>query len=338
MGISNINISDVVVSSRVRLARNVDNMTFVPGSDPNKCTELISKVNEAVKMLGNYKVYHMGALSDVDAAVMKGKHLISKELLKNKSCGAAIIKDDETISIMVNEEDHIRAQCILKGFNLEKAYSLISEIDDELDSKLKIAYDDELGYLTSCITNVGTGIRASVMVFLPALTIGGEIDKIILAVKEKGLTVRGELGEGSFSLGYLYQVSNAVSIGVSEREIVSSVISAATKIVELEIEERKKLIASNPDFIVDMVWRAYGILSNSYTIDYEEFMKLMGEVKLGVHLGLIGLKEPEIIDKLLVLCTDSGLIKLSGKMLKQDEISRLRSSYLMKALKRARIN
>jgi len=333
-----LDYSKVVMSSRVRLARNIVGMGFVPNSNHKKCEELISSVNNAVGLLGKFKVYHMGKLSDVDAEVMKGKHLISKELLKNKISGAAIIKEDETISIMVNEEDHIRAQCILKGFELEKAYSFIIEIDDELDAKLDIAYDENLGYLTSCLTNVGTGIRASVMVFLPALTIGGEIDKIVMAVKEKGLTVRGELGEGSFPLGYLYQVSNAVSIGVSEREIVSSVISAVEKIVELELEERKKLLSSNPDFIVDMSWRAFGILSNCYTIDYEEFMKLIGEVKLGVHLGLIGLKDPDIIDRLLVLCTDSGIIKLSGKMLKQEEIARIRAGYLTKAFKRARIN
>lgn len=331
------NESKVVVTSRIRLARNIDGMSFIPNAEPNKCEALIGKVNECASMLGKFKVYHMGALNSEDAAVMFGKHLISKELLKNKTSGAAIVNADETISIMVNEEDHIRAQVILKGLNLEKAYALIQEIDDELDSKLKIAYDEKFGYLTSCITNVGTGIRASVMMFLPALTLSGEIDKIVMAVRQKGLTVRGELGEGSFPLGYLYQVSNAVSIGLSEREIVSSVISAVEKIVELEIEERKKLLASNPDFVVDLCYRAFGVLSSCYTIDYNEFMKLAGELKLGLHLNLIQFKDNELMDKLIVLCTDSGLIKLSGKQLKEDEIARFRASYLSKALKRARL-
>ena len=175
------------------------------------------------------------------------------------------------------------------------------------------------------------------MMFLPALTLSGEVDKIVMAVKQKGLTVRGELGEGSFPLGYLYQVSNGVSIGLSEREIVSSVTSAVGKIVELELEERKKLLASNPDFVLDLVYRAYGILSSCYTIDYNEFMKLAGELKLGLHLKVMQFKDPHLIDKLMVLCTDSGIIKMSGKMITEDKIARVRAEYLSKALKRARI-
>ena len=327
----------VVVSSRVRLARNVENMSFVPNADTKKCVNLIAKVNESLSMLGKYKVYQMNALSEQDSEVMFGKHLISKDLLKNKESGAAIVNEDETISVMVNEEDHIRAQCILKGFNLERAYSLINEIDDELDAKLSIAYDENVGYLTSCLTNLGTGLRASVMVFLPALTLEGEIDNVVYAVKKKGLTVRGELGEGSSPLGYLYQVSNGVSIGLSERETISLVNSAVQKIIELELEARQKLLKENPDFVVDLCWRAFGILSNCYTIDFMEFMKLAGELKLGVGLGLITLTDPEIVDKLIIICSDSGIIKLSGKMLSPEQISRLRADYLRKALKRAKV-
>ena len=327
----------VVVSSRVRLARNVENMSFVPNADTKKCVNLIAKVNEALSMLGKYKVYQMNALSEQDSAVMFGKHLISKDLLKNKESGAAIVNEDETISVMVNEEDHIRAQCILKGFNLERAYSLINEIDDELDAKLPIAYDENVGYLTSCVTNLGTGLRASVMVFLPALTLEGEIDNVVYAVKKKGLTVRGELGEGSSPLGYLYQVSNGVSIGLSERETISLVNSTVQKIIELELDARQKLLKENPDFVVDLCWRAFGILSNCYTIDFMEFMKLAGELKLGVGLGLITLTDPEIVDKLIIICSDSGIIKLSGKMLSPEQISRIRADYLRKALKRAKV-
>ena len=329
--------NSVVVTSRIRLARNIDNMSFIPNSDPKRCLSLIGKVNECVSMLGRYKVYQMNSLSEHDSAVMFGKHLISKELLKNKVSGAVLVNDDETISIMVNEEDHIRAQCILKGLSLEKAYSLINEIDDELDSKLKIAYDQDLGYLTACVTNVGTGLRASVMMFLPALTLSGGVESIILAVKKKGLTVRGELGEGSFPLGYLYQVSNEVTTGLSERETISLVNSAAEKIIELELEERNKMLKENPDFIVDMSWRAYGVLANCYTIDFIEFMKLAGELKLGMSLGLITLNDPELVDKLIIICSDSGIIKLAGKMLTDDEIARLRAEYLRKALKRAKL-
>lgn len=328
----------IVVTSRIRLARNFENMSFVPNADPKKCLNLIGKINECVGLLGRFKVYEMKTLSEHDSAVMFGKHLISKELLKNKTSGAVLVNDDETISIMVNEEDHIRAQCILKGLRLEEAYLRINEIDDEIDNKLKIAYDPKFGYLTSCLTNVGTGLRASVMLFLPALTLSGEIENVVMAVKEKGLTVRGELGEGSFPLGYLYQLSNGVSMGLSERETISLVNSATEKIVELEQEARKKLLNEDPDFIVDMSWRAYGILANCYTIDYVEFMKLAGELKLGMSLGLITLNDSELVDKLIILCSDSGIIKLSGKMKTAEEISRLRADFLRKSLKRAKIN
>ena len=332
-----VNTNSVVVTSRIRLARNIENMPFIPNSDQKKCLNLIGRVNECVSMLGRYKVYQMGSLGEQDAAVMFGKHLISKELLKNKASGAVIVNDDETISVMVNEEDHIRAQCILKGLNLETAYARINEIDDEIESKLKIAYDQNFGYLTSCVTNVGTGLRASVMMFLPALTLGGEIDNVVFAVKKKGLTVRGELGEGSFPLGYLYQVSNGISMGLSERETISLVNSATEKIIDLELEARQNMLRENPDFVVDMSWRAYGVLANCFTIDYIEFMKLAGELKLGMSLGLITLNDPELVDKLIIICSDSGIIKLSGKMLTSEEICRLRADYLRKALKRAKV-
>lgn len=330
--------TSVIETSRIRLARNIDSMSFIPNSDPKACEQLINRVVGAVSMLGRYKVYKMNSLGEQDSLVMLGKHLISKELLKNKQTGAVLVNDDESLSIMVNEEDHIRAQCILDGKNLERAYSLISEIDDELDEKLNIAYDNKFGYLTSCVTNVGTGLRASIMLFLPALTLSGEIENVVLAVKQKGLTVRGELGEGSFPLGYLYQVSNRLSIGISERETISLVNSATEKIVELELQERRKLLAENPDYVVDMAWRAYGILANCYTIDYNEFMKLAGELKLGISLGLITLSDPKLIDKLIIICTDSGIIKLRGKMIAEDEIARSRAEYLRKMLKRAKIN
>lgn len=333
-----VNIANsVVVTSRIRLARNLENMAFTPNADAKKCLNLIGRVNECVSPLGRYKVYQMGSLGEQDSAVMFGKHLISKELLKNKTSGAVLVNEDETISIMVNEEDHIRAQCILKGMNLETAYSRINEIDDQIESKLKIAYDSTFGYLTSCVTNVGTGLRASVMMFLPALTLSGEIDNVVFAVKKKGLIVRGELGEGSFPLGYLYQVSNGISMGLSERETISLVNSATEKIIELELEARKKMLSENPDFIVDMSWRAFGLLSNCYTIDYVEFMKLAGELKLGMSLGLISLNDPELVDKLIIICSDSGIIKLSGKMLSNEEICRLRADYLRKSLKRAKL-
>ncbi|MGN1259269.1 MAG: ATP--guanido phosphotransferase [Christensenellales bacterium] len=328
---------NVVITSRIRVARNVKGISFALNKDLAKREDLISKVAVALMPLGKYKVYKISALSEVDSKVMFGKHLISKDLINNKQSGAVIIRNDEKVSVMVNEEDHIREQCILPGMQLDKAFSLINEIDDELSSKLDFAYSDKYGYLTSCVTNVGTGLRASVMLFLPALTLQSEIDGIINAVKSKGLTVRGVTGEGSASLGYMYQVSNAISIGISEREIISMVNSAVTRICELEQVARKKILETNPEYVTDLSWRAYGILTNCYTIDYEEFMKLAGEVKLGIALGLIVLTDNSFIDKLIDYCSDSAIIKLCGKNLSDEEIGQFRAGYLYKNLKNFRI-
>lgn len=330
-------ISSVVVTSRVRSARNVAGQSFIQNSDERFCDELVSRVADSLMSLGKYKVYRMNNISETDSAVMANKHLISKELLKNRATGAAIVREDEAVSIMVNEEDHIREQCILKGLNLEKAYSLISEVDDELSSNIKFAFDDRFGYLTSCVTNIGTGMRASVMLFLPALTLNSEIDSIISAVRQRGLTVRGVLGEGSFPLGYLYQVSNATTIGKSEREIISTVTSAVNKIVEMELVARKKMIEEDLANTTDIVWRAWGVLTNCYTIDWIEFMKLAGEVKLGISLGLIVLSENGVMDRIIDYCSDSAIIKLAKRNLTEEEIGQRRAEYLFKTMKKIRI-
>ncbi len=334
----NSSIESVVISSRVRVARNVSGHNFTPNFDSEFSLNLINKVADSLMSLGKFKVYRIGAISDFDSELMCSKHLISKELIKNKESGAVVMKDDGTLSIMVNEEDHIREQCILPGFKLEDAFKYICEVDDELSDKLKFAYDEKFGYLTSCLTNIGTGMRASVMLFLPALTINSKIDSIIQAVKEKKLTVRGVFGEGSFPLGYMYQVSNATTIGVSEREIISNVKTAVLKIVEMEIAERKKMVDKfKCADTTDIVWRAWGILTNCYSIDYVEFMKLAGEVKLGIMTGIIVLNDNSIIDRLIDYGSDLALMKLKGKMMTEEEIAKFRAENLYKQLKNSRI-
>ncbi len=334
----NTSSNSVVISSRIRVARNVKGKSFVQNANEQFCDELVSRVADIIMPLGKFKVYRMANISEFDADLMCAKHLISKELIKNKQTGACIIKEDESVSVMVNEEDHIREQCILKGYNLDKAFSLINEVDDELSANLAFAYHDKFGYLTSCITNVGTGMRASVMLFLPALTFNSEIDGIIKAVKEKGLTVRGVLGEGSFPLCYMYQISNATTIGSSEREIISTVKTAVDKIIEMELNSRKKMVDKfSIANTTDIVWRAWGILTNCYTIDYTEFMKLAGEVKLGINLGIIVLNDNSIIDKLIEFGSDLAIMKLAGKRVTNEEVGQLRAEYLYKNLSKNRI-
>lgn len=333
-----MDISSIVVSSRVRLARSLKNYNFpalLTGEDGYK---VIKDVADIVSPLGDYKIFTMQNLPALDAEVMQEKHLISSNLLNNKDNGAVILSSDETVSIMVNEEDHIRAQCFMKGLSLEKAYETISKIDDALMNSLDIAYDSNLGFLNSCITNVGTGMRASVMLFLPALTLTKEMPAIINALSNQGLTVRGVFGEGSEAQGYMYQISNARSLGVTEKDIIFKVINSTLKLCEAEVLQRKMLAENKEVELKDRVYRAWGTLTNAYTISASEFMKCAGEVKIGIALGFIKLKDNTLIDKLLFDCLPSSLTKIAGQeALGETEEKITRAKFLSSALKGVRI-
>ncbi len=252
-------ITSIVMSSRVRIARNFKGFKFPSRNTSKDADKITQGVAGVLTKLGKYKIYAFNSLSQADADYMFEKHLISKEAKNNRESGAAIIRDDEKVSVMVNEEDHMRAQCILPGFKLDEAYRTINDIDDAISNEMDYAFSSEFGFLTSCVTNLGTGLRASVMLFLPALSLSGGIDSIINALRSKGLTIRGEVGEGSKPLGYIYQVSNAISMGITEKETLSAVISAVTRIIELEKNERVKL--SGDMETRDLCTRAFGILS-----------------------------------------------------------------------------
>ena len=329
--------SSIVRSSRIRIARNVKDMSFVQNANAEDCLNLVSNAVDTLNRLGKFKVYHMGTLEKTDAEVMLGKHLVSKELVNNIESGCVAINSDETISVMLNEEDHIREQCILPGFQLEKAYRNINDVDDELSTQFDFAFSEKYGYLTSCLTNLGTGLRASAMLFLPALTISMKMENVINRLKQRGLTVRGELGEGSAPIGYFYQVSNAISIGLSEREILSMVSASIKELCELEVEERKRIYAEEKDMIFDMVLRSWGVLTSCYSIDWIEFMKLMGEMKLGLSMNILRLKDNSYADKLIEYCTDSGIKKIVGRDLDDKEICQERAKYIGNVLQKLRV-
>ena len=260
------------------------------------------------------------------------------KLLENKECGAVILSEDETVSIMVNEEDHIRAQCFLKGLSLDKAYQILSAIDDKLIEKLDVAYDVTYGFLNSCITNIGTGMRASVMMFLPALTISNKIQDVISMLKSQGLTVRGVFGEGSEALSYIYQISNARSLGVSEKEIIQKVTECAIKVANMELSERDVLLHNNQLELKDRVFRAYGILTNAFLLSAGEFMKYIGEVKMGICLGFMKFSDNALIDRLLFDALPSSLTKIAGQeALSETEEKTTRAKFVAKTLQNLRI-
>jgi len=333
-----MDLNNIVISSRIRLARSFKNYVFPSYLDGEEGYKVIKDVADVILPMGEYKVFTMQQLPALDAEVMQEKHLISANLLENKDNGAVILSDDESISVMVNEEDHIRAQCFLKGLSLDKAYESINKIDEALINNLDVAFDDTLGFVNSCITNVGTGMRASVMLFLPGLTLSNEMKSIINSLSNQGLTVRGVFGEGSDTQGYIYQVSNARSLGVTEKDIINKVTSSTLKICEAEVVARKKLLENNQIELRDRVYRAWGVLTNAYVISADEFMKCVGETKMGVALGFIKLKDNLILDRLMFDALPSSLTKIAGEeALNETEEKLTRANFVASTLKNMRI-
>lgn len=332
-----IDFSDIIVSSRVRLARNLYKTPFPTNKAEQEGQRVLELVTKALNKAGVFHYFKMNKTSELDRQIMYEKHLISKELLENLENGAVAISFDETLSIMINEEDHIRAQCVLRGFQLPLAYEKLNKIDDVFIKELQLEFDTELGFLTACPSNVGTGMRASVMLFLPALSMSGAMNSLILSASKMGLAVRGVYGEGSAAEGYMYQVSNQRTLGLSEADIIKNVEMTTNKLVEMEKEARIKLKKENEDEIKDLVYRAYGILSSCYKISSSEFMQLIGQLKLGVSLQLIELKNRHLLNDLLKLIQPATLVKISGKQLSALERDKFRAEYLHKVLNNTRI-
>jgi len=326
-------LDSVVVSSRIRLARNFENIAFPSKISQDEAFSVVMKQTyESIKKLGDYKIYTMEALPNLSRQVLFEKHLISKNLIEEPNFSAVVLSADEKISVMINEEDHIRLQCILDGFNLDEAYQKINLVDNQILEDNNIAYSKELGFLTACPTNLGTGMRASVMVFLPALSSLGKIDELVDVVHKFGLTVRGATGEGSSADGFLFQISNQVSLGLSEEKIIEKVKNTVSKICELEINARNELMLRDPDIITDECMRSYGILSSAYKMSAKEFNTLFAKLKLGVCLDILKCKTPDLLKTIEKIVQPATLLEVSGKVLDADERDIFRAEYLRKTL------
>ena len=279
-------IQTVVISTRIRLARNFSAYPFPKKMDAAQAEDIVHLVGEGLKKIDEFTRYDIADLNEQKATLLLEQYLISPALLKSKR-GAAFVSADKCISIMVNEEDHIREQYIYKGFDLYKAYERISGIDEGLSSLYDFAFDEKLGFLTACPSNLGTGMRASVMMFLPGLTKNGELKKMLPDIKAQGLTVRGAFGEGTSSEGYLYQVSNERTLGVSEGNILSDMIRMTMKLCDKEIRAREKMIKNDCLAIKDKCLRAYGALTHCAILPMEDFLSKMSDVRLGIVLGFL---------------------------------------------------
>lgn len=325
------NYTDVVISTRIRLARNAEGIPFPRKLNDERAFSVVMKAGEATaKSLFKFKFYQMGHLEEIDRQAIFERHLISRDLTQNLKTGAVIISDNEDTSIMINEEDHYRIQAISKGFDIKDVYERAINFDNALAGNIKLAFTDKLGYLTSCPTNVGTGLRASVMVFLPALTMSGKINHLIDSIQQLSFTVRGVYGEGSGADGYMYQISNQISLGQSEKEIIDNVTKVIDVICKSEMKERKNMFEKEGTRLSDRVMRAYGVLSNARLLSSQELLQYASIIKLGASLGIIQLKT-DIYD-LIIEAQPANLIKLKGKPLNPEERDVFRADFVRKAM------
>ena len=323
---------DVVISTRVRFARNINGLPF-----PHKLSGqeeiysvLMKNVVECCNKLFGGKFYKTGETEKLFEQSLVEKHLISAELVK-KPYGGVFVADDETVSIMVNEEDHIREQCIMPGCDLDNAYAKLVRLDELLAQNLDIAFDKYFGYLTACPTNLGAAMRLSAMVSLPALTIGRKMNSLIASLEKIGFTTRGAYGEGTEASGFEYQISNQAAVGKSEETIKELFRKAVAQIVELERREREKLKKELGLDLKDKIMRSYGILTNCCKISSSEFMNLLGYVRLGVALGYID-KDIDRIDNLAVLSQPAMMCILTKKVLTAEERDRARAALVGKTI------
>lgn len=319
--------SNIILTSRIRLARNLANMPYPHMLNSEQAGEVIDKVASSITgsnsaISGDFQVIRLKDMDELSRVSLFEKHIVSADLVNNYSRAGLVISRKQDVSVMINEEDHIRLQVIYPGFKIKEAYEYANRLDDLMEENLTFAYDDKLGYLTSCPTNVGTGIRASVMLHLPALAITKNMNNIIDTVTQVGMTIRGIYGEGSNVMGNMYQVSNQVTLGLSEEEIINNLTAVTKKITIQEERARNLLFEKQKDELEDDIYRALGILKYARTISTSEGLNLLSKVRMGIEMGIIRDIEINSINELLVNIQPATLqlnTGFSGESRKRDK-------------------
>jgi len=327
--------SDIVISSRVRLARNIAGFPFLSRANLKQRREIESLLRKTIierKIAQDVSYVNLNQATAIDKLFLVERHLISKEHAEGEGERGVAFGKSETVSLMINEEDHLRIQVIRSGFELKKTWDTIDEIDNILGESLNFAFSSRFGYLTACPTNVGTGMRVSVMLHLPALGMTKHIEKVFNAVGKLGLVVRGLYGEGTKVSGDLYQISNQFALGKSEKEILSIIESVIPRITSYERMARKALVMESKDQLEDRIWRSYGMLKAARMITSEEILQLLSQVRMGVNIGLIDDIEMQTLNELFVLTLPAHLQKLEGCELDSAQRNVIRASYVRKRL------
>ena len=326
----------IVWSSRVRLARNITNTPFPGWAKKSVRVDAFQKIRKNVlklnKMKGSFET-EMDHLSTLEKQILVERHIISREHAAKSNGSGLVLSKDESISVMINEEDHLRMQALLPGLQIKKAWLTIDKFDSQLEKGLEFAYSKKRGYLTACPTNLGTGIRVSAMLHLPGLVLSEQINQIIQAVNKLGLAVRGLYGEGTEALGNLFQVSNQMTLGETEGDIIERLNKVLLQIVDHEENARIKLIDSKPKMLYNHIGRAYGILANAHSISSKETMNLLSLLRLGMDIQMFPGTSQALINELIIITQPAHLQKANDGKLSAEKRDLLRSDLLRSRLK-----
>lgn len=330
--------NNIVISSRVRLARNSKQYPFSNVINDNQSLELIKNVKDAVyncsvPLKDHFEYINLNEKSVIEKYAMLENHTISPELLNKKRPTGILLQDDDAASILINEEDHIRIQTIYSGYNIDKAWNLADKLDDIIEESINYAFDKDYGYLTSCVTNTGTGLRASFMIHIPMLEMSGQLSNISQSINKFGMTLRGIYGESSKPLGSIYQISNQITIGKTEHEIIENLKSITNQIIESETMIKESILKNQKDEFLDRIYRSYGILSYCKKIDAMEAMKLLSDVRLGIMTGILEIPNLKTnIYNIMMNIQPGNLQKMLGKQCNEHEIDIERARFINQQL------
>lgn len=340
--------SDIVLSTRVRLARNIEGYAFAGRSRDGERLRVLSQVRDAFSRISSTRegtLVRIDQLSAPDRLLLHERHVVSKELAgldanssqpqsgesKEPRSGAAV-HVGRSYAVMVNEEDHLRIQTMRSGLDLERSFEEARLLDEELGQKVPFAYHHEFGFLTACPTNVGTGLRASVLIHLPALVLTKEIGRVLAGLQQVGLTYRGLYGEGSEVIGNFFQISNQTTLGRSEQELLDYLDNVVRHVIDKELEARRVLVRDAGYIIEDKLWRAYGTLRYARSLSFDEAMNFLSGVRLAVGLKLIGGLSVYTLNKLLIFSQFAHLSRTEGRMLTEDEANVVRAAFVRETL------
>ena len=310
--------SNIVMSSRIRLARNLMLKPFPNKARKKELTDILTEIHGAMDSIELFKgstFLKIGELDNIEKQFLIERHLMSHDHAVNTEGKALVFSKEEGLAVMINEEDHLRIQVMQSGLNLNDTWEVANSIDDELSSKLDFAYSSKWGYLTACPTNTGTAMRGSVMLHLPALVMTKQVNKVLAAVSKLNFASRGFYGEGTQTSGNFYQISNQVSLGHSEQEIIQNINGLIRQVIDQEEQARQALLVQNRPMLEDKIFRSFGVLKNAHIISSQETVEMLSMVRLGIDLEIIKDLDRGIINELFIMIQPAHLQKIEGKKL-----------------------